>query len=263
MPLSSEQHRPGFIVPLESRDVLRPRSGEFVYQAVQARIDRDEKVIARTLADAVPYLDHPALAKVPQDPINDKTPYWGNNFFTAGDARYAFAFVGHFAPRTIVEIGSGNSTRFLRYGVENFGTYTRIYSIDPAPRIEVESIADEIIRKSVLDIDLSLFDSLEPNDILFWDGSHLVLNGSDVVRLFLEIMPRLRAGVVVHIHDIHLPWEYLAEFSERGYAEQYMLATYLLNTPDCEIILPLYYLYRLGRAMGGVSFWLQIGSAGS
>jgi hypothetical protein len=99
---------------------------------------------------------------------------------------------------------------------------------------------------------------LKAGDILFHDGSHLTFNGADTVRLFLEILPALQAGVLVHIHDINLPFEYTSDFLRRGYSEQYMLATALLFGTAWQVRLPVAWLHTRGRlAHGGVSFWME------
>jgi Methyltransferase domain len=260
MPYTLLNERPFFQIPLGYESVLQPRSGDFVYEEVRRRIDQDLPSISKTLADLSPLAVHEALADIPLEQIDDTTPYWHNPFFSGGDGRYACAFAAHFVPAKILEVGSGNSTKFFRHAINKFGLNTRICCIDPAPRADVTSVADDIITETVLTVNLSLFDSLASNDILFWDGSHLTLNGSDVIRLFLEIVPRLREGVLLHLHDIQLPFEYNETFSDRGYAEQYMLAVYLLNSGDTKILLPLYYLYRVGGIKhGGVSFWMRVG----
>ena len=104
---------------------------------------------------------------------------------------------------------------------------------------------------------------LEPGDILFHDGSHITLNGTDTVRLFLEILPRLKPGVLVHVHDIMLPREYPDSFFGRGYSEQYMLAATLLFGPDFEVLAPISYISgTMGLDPGGVSFWMRkVGAA--
>ena len=75
---------------------------------------------------------------------------------------------------------------------------------------------------------MTLFDELEAGDFLFFDGSHHTFMNSDVVTLWLDILPRLKPGVVVHIHDIFMPYDYPSDWVERHYTEQYLLAVALL-----------------------------------
>jgi hypothetical protein len=77
--------------------------------------------------------------------------------------------------------------------------------LDPEPRAQIDALCDTSIRRRLEDCDLSMFDQLEAGDILFFDGSHRVFTNSDVTVFFLELMPRLKPGVIVHIHDIFLP----------------------------------------------------------
>jgi hypothetical protein len=94
--------------------------------------------------------------------------------------------------------------------------------------VEINEICNEVIRKPVEDVDLKLFDRLGANDILYIDNSHRALMNSDATILFLDVIPRLRPGVVVEIHDITLPYDYPADWTDRFYSEQYLLASFLL-----------------------------------
>jgi hypothetical protein len=129
----------------------------------------------------------------------------------------------------LIEIGSGNSTRFARRATRDFELDTRIVSIDPHPRQTVREIASEVIRSPLEDISLDVFSQLKAGDILFYDGSHVCFMNSDVTVFFLEVLPRLNPGVIVHIHDIWLPYDYPPEWIDRYYSEQYLLAAFLLG----------------------------------
>lgn len=147
--------------------------------------------------------------------------------------------------RTYMEVGSGNSTLFVRAALRQAGADTRIVSIDPAPRAEVDAICDEVIRQPVENVDLSIFDRLEPGDTLFIDNSHRSFMNSDVTVCMTEVIPRLKPGVLVGIHDVFLPYDYPATWSQRGYNEQYLLAAMLLAGPGYfDIQLANHWLYR-------------------
>ena len=119
----------------------------------------------------------------------------------------------------------------------------------------------------------SVFLDLEPSDILFIDGSHITKTGSDVNHLFLRILPRLPKGVIVHIHDICLPFEYPQYWSQEVYCywnEQYVLAALLANSTKYEVLLGVYFLQKTdietlrpyvpqvpGVKPGGGSLWLR------
>ena len=99
------------------------------------------------------------------------------------------------------------------------------------------------MRAPLEDADLSVFASLSPGDVVFVDNSHRAFTNSDVTVVFLEVLPRLPAGVRVGIHDICLPLDYPDAWSDRFYNEQYLLATFLLGGhAGYEIDLPAYYI---------------------
>ena len=145
------------------------------------------------------------------------------------------------------------------------------FPIDPSPRARINKICDEAIRRPVEEIDLQIFERLEAKDILFVDSSHRVFQNSDVTVCFLDIIPYLKPGVLVHFHDILLPWDYSHDYGgRRYYSEQYLLATFILAEGNrFEIIMPHYFVSHNPRfrdviqeldiqASGGSSFWLRI-----
>ena len=129
-----------------------------------------------------------------------------------------------------MEVGSGNSTLVAAAAKAQHSPLTEITSIDPYPRAEIDQLSQVIVRKpfEALEADACL-ESLEAGDILFIDNSHRVLPNSDATVFFLEWMPRLADGVIVHIHDIYLPWDYPQNMCNRAYSEQYMLAMALMS----------------------------------
>ena len=135
------------------------------------------------------------------------------------------------------------------------------------PRAEVAGIADEVVLSSVVDCDLAIFDQLSSGDVLFWDGSHVCFNGSDVCRLFLEVLPRIPPGVLVHVHDVSLPFAGFDRYNDvpddlrtHSQSEQFMLATFLLNAPAVTILLPVFYLWKTRLVSDhGTSFWFLQG----
>ena len=106
---------------------------------------------------------------------------------------------------------------------------TRLVSIDPNPRVEVDAICDEVIRTPLESTDLSVFDRVQPGDFVFIDNSHRSFTNSDATVFFIDVLPRLPRGVTVHVHDIFVPLDYPAEWSAWHYSEQYLLACYLLG----------------------------------
>lgn len=202
-------------------------------------------------------------------------PFWLNAWFPALDGMALTGMLRRENPVRFLEIGSGVSTKFARRAVTTYGLRTRLTSIDPQPRNEVDALCDEVIRQPLERCDPALFQALEPGDILFLDSSHRSFQGSDVTVFFLEILPRLKPGVIVHIHDIYLPDDYISGHVWRLWNEQYLLATALLFGPQAfEILFPCWYVGRdpdlrrhaqatlcQGPLAGvdpyGASFWLR------
>jgi hypothetical protein len=173
-----------------------------------------------------------ALAAIPvRAPAGGGDPYWDNAWLPPLDALAVYGFLADGNPRRYVEIGSGNSTRFARRAIADHGLRTRITSIDPAPRANVDALCDQVVRRPLGKADLSVFAELEAGDIVFLDGSHRVFMGSDAAVFFFEVLPKLRPGVLVHVHDVVLPRDYPPAWRWRYYSEQYLLAAFLLANP--------------------------------
>lgn len=145
-----------------------------------------------------------------------------------------YTFVNKLKPKLYIEIGSVNSTKVARKSVRDNNLHTKIISIDPFPRANIDHLADTVIRKPLENIEDLKFiaNDLNENDILFIDNSHRCLPNSDATVCFLEILPYLKSGVIVHIHDIYLPYDYPQFMCDRFYSEQYMLAAFLLANPQ-------------------------------
>jgi predicted O-methyltransferase YrrM len=216
-----------------------------------------------------------ALARIPLHAGRDAAqPAWVNGYFPCLDATALYGLLAQGNPARYFEIGSGYSTKFARRAIRDHHLRTRITSVDPQPRAEIDALADEVVRQPLETLDLATLSTLEAGDLLFFDGSHRCLMNSDVTVFFLEILPRLRPGVKVHIHDVTLPWDYPPVYIHRYYSEQYLLAAYLLaRGPHLSVLLPnafieqdpelsaimtpLWQAVRLA-AVSGCSFWLEI-----
>lgn len=210
------------------------------------------------------------------EPENRDMPYWLNGAFQGIDAISLYAFVSLNNPRFFIEIGSGNSTKFVRKAIRDRHLQTRIISIDPYPAPDTHRVCDELVRAPLEETDLAVFDTLASDDILLVDGSHRVFMNSDVTVTFLEVLPRLKPGVLVYIDDIFLPLDYPPEWIPRYFSEQYLLAVLLLaGTKRYEVVLPCCFvaydpeltkilepLFRegplAGRKAWGKGFWLRV-----
>ena len=171
------------------------------------------------------------LERIPRDGDDPLSPHWKNKWFSGLDGMTLYALVASRRPRRLTVVGSGNSTKFAARAIRDHRLETTLVSIDPKPRADIDRLCDHVVRSRVEKVDFALFDELEAGDILFIDSSHRVYTSSDVTRLFLEVVPRLRRGVILHVHDIFLPWDYPAEWTTRYYSEQYLLASLLLAQP--------------------------------
>lgn len=208
----------------------------------------------RLLASMLEHAPSRSLWPETADPARPTLPSWDNWFLTPVDMLTLFGLVAELRPARYVEIGSGMSTRVTYAARRAAGCTTEIVSIDPSPRVEVEALCDRAIRARLEDqIDLVLT-LLGAGDFLFFDGSHRSFPGSDVTRFFLDLLPRLPAGVFVHIHDIYLPDDYPPRAWDRLWSEQYLLAAWLLGGGrGVEVVLPCAELCRDPAALAALA----------
>lgn len=201
--------------------------------------------------------------------------YWNNGFLPGFDIIMLYTILSEKKPNRFVEVGSGHSTKVAHLAKHTHSPQTQIVSIDPQPRVEINHLADQVIRRSFETLDMSMLE-LTKGDILFIDNSHRILPNSDSMVFFMEVLPMLPVGVIVHLHDIYLPFDYPQEMCDRMYNEQYGLAAFLLSNPDrYKPIMPNYFvsqdeeLSSLYSAIWnhknledverhGGSFWLEI-----
>ena len=219
------------------------------------------------------------FVRIPERHVSDSAPSepcWINGWMPALDGVSLYSLVAIRKPNYFLEIGSGNSTKFARKAIADHCLNTKIVSIDPHPRVEIDMLCDEIIRKPVEAVSLGIFDRLGPGDILYVDNSHRVFMNSDATVIFLDVIPRLKPGVLVEIHDVTLPYDYPRGWIDRYYSEQYLLAAYLLakghrfdillpnafvsNDEELnKILMPLWQEAKMKNVeTHGGSFWIQI-----
>ncbi|NSZ02159.1 class I SAM-dependent methyltransferase [Agrobacterium tumefaciens] len=154
-------------------------------------------------------------------------PYWENGWFESLDGASLYYFLVKNNPPVYMEVGSGNSTKFARKAIKDHGLRTKIVSIDPHPRANIDKLCDKVIRLKCEDVDRDVFATLGRDDILFVDNSHRSFQGSDVTVFFTELLPVLPKGMLFGIHDIWLPLDYPPYWVGRFYNEQYLLMSYL------------------------------------
>jgi hypothetical protein len=200
--------------------------------------------------------------------------HWDNPFFAGLDAAALYTMVRTIRPRQIVEIGSGFSTHISLRALERNGR-GKLTCVEPSPTAKLLELSAriQIIRSGVQKVPTELFASLESGDILFIDSSHVSCLGSDVNFEIFEILPNLPAGVIVHFHDIFLPFEYPREWVVNrhwSWNEQYLLYAFLRMNDSYEVWMPNSYVIRRHSAKAGealpfldvlanpgASFWMR------
>jgi predicted O-methyltransferase YrrM len=186
--------------------------------------------------------------------IQDYDFFLRNGCFEAGDAEVLHSMIRYFKPKKIVEIGSGFSTyisaRACLLNKEKDGVKTKLIAIEPFPNDTIKQGfpgLSELIKTPLEQIDLDLFRSMEANDIVFIDSTHVLKIGGDVKYEYLEIIPRLKKGVIVHSHDIFLPAEYHRRWVVENHwfwTEQYLLQAFLAFNNAFEILWAGQYMAR-------------------
>jgi hypothetical protein len=152
----------------------------------------------------------------------------------------------HFRPRRLIEVGSGfSSAAMLETRDRFFPGQLEFTFIEPYPERLYSLLSDDdrrvcrILAQPVQDVDLSVFDALGENDILFVDSSHIGRVHSDLLHILFNVLPRLQKGVIVHFHDILWPFEYPRNWIEsegRAYNEAYFLRAFLQYNPAFEVL---------------------------
>jgi predicted O-methyltransferase YrrM len=211
----------------------------------------------------------------PLEPTGVAHEYYVNNrTFEQVDGEILYCMIRQFTPRKIIEIGSGFSTYLNAQALQRNcrdGRECELSSIEPYPNKVLEQGfpgLTRLVKKRVEDVSLDEFAALQENDILFIDSSHVLKAGSDVQYEYLEILPRLNKGVIVHVHDIFMPAEYPRSWMMdhlRFWNEQYLLQAFLTFNESFEVLwaanyLRLTYPARLKEAFSRYSDSIRPGS---
>jgi hypothetical protein len=194
-----------------------------------------------------------------------------NGYYPTPDAEIYAAMIVRNRPEVIIEVGSGYSTAVARAAIEQAGIGCILHVIDPQPRRAVETLADRIEYERVERSSLGDH-AFRERTLLFIDSSHVCRSGGDLPFLYCHLLPGLPPGVLVHVHDVYLPYDYPPGYAERFYSEQYLLHTLLSRSPTFEVLLATHFMSRehpetmqaaFGPAVGadplffGASFWFQ------
>ncbi|MDB6093834.1 MAG: hypothetical protein JWM32_1396 [Verrucomicrobia bacterium] len=179
-----------------------------------------------------------------EEPVAGRRFYLRNPSYGHYDAIMLFGMLSEAKPARVIEVGSGfSSAAMLDLNEQVLGGAVNFTFIDPdmSRLVPLLRAGDRerctLVERRVQDVPLELFAALEENDVLFIDSSHVSKVGSDVNRLFFDILPSLRPGVLVHLHDIVGNLEYPRDWLEEGRAwnEQYLLRAFLINNPKYRI----------------------------
>jgi hypothetical protein len=256
-------------------DTLWDRPSELV------GIDMNDAMQLDLLRNHFPKFRH-EYDQFPVEPTGEPGRFHFNNgLFDGTDALVAYCMIRHFQPRLIIEVGSGFSSLVAAEAIAK-NNNSALICIEPFPLDFLRQGfpgLHSLIEKKVEDMDVNFFSQLESGDILFIDSSHTVKIGGDVNYLFLEVLPRLKPGVVVHVHDIFLPFDYRRDWvmdELRFWTEQYLLQAFLSFNSEFEVLMANAYLaHRYMEELnatftnspwwGGGSFWMRrrLGTADS
>ena len=231
--------------PLPGYDEVAARAGELFRKDIAAGPGLDLRVpqqldLVRAFAPFYADFDWP------DQPAPGRRYHVKCGWYEAGDALALYGMMRHFRPGRVVEVGSGFSSALMLDVNERFlGGRTRFTFVEPHPERRLNGLltpadrgAATVVASPVQGVPAETFAALEANDILFVDSSYVSKIGSDVNRLFFDVLPRLRPGVLVHVHDIFWPFEYPREWIDRGLAwnEAYLLRAFLLFNRGFEIL---------------------------
>ena len=276
-PAFSDGH---FYSPVIDRDLLRSREDKiWASRSSVPGIDFNDASHMEILETAFPLFIKEF--DYPDEPLGSEDAprgyFLSNSQFAWLDARALFVLLRWLQPSRMIEVGSGFSSLLIADVNQRFlGGKMDFRSIEPYPRPFLQaglSGLSELVVSGVENVPLELFDTLQANDILFIDSSHVSKTGSDVNYLMLEVLPRLAPGVIVHIHDIWLPDEFPKHWVlDLGYSwnEQYLVQALLVHSNGFEVLFSCHYAsiahqqalanalaLNGGGSMGGCSLWIR------
>jgi len=199
------------------------------------------------------------------------TGFIENNWFHTPDAEIYAAMIADDRPELIVEVGGGFTTLIARRTLDELDlTSTRLVVVDPEPRLDVSSAADDVVLQLAQDLDLKGFPCAD-SMLLFIDSSHVAEIGGDVPFLYNQVIPALPRGTLVHTHDIFIPFDYRPDYHARAYTEQYVLHALLSGSSLYAVEFAAVYMsWRHSQAMAatfgetvparhaGASLWFRV-----
>jgi predicted O-methyltransferase YrrM len=192
------------------------------------------------------------LEGLPQDKRGPLEYYLNNEMFKSGDAEYWYQLIRAKKPKRIFEIGSGNSTLMAVKALNQNLADDQMFKcehvcIEPYEAPWLEQAGVHVVREKVENVELGFFSQLQENDILFIDSSHIIRPQGDVLFEFLELLPTLNKGVIVHVHDIFSPRNYIKSWLADKvilWNEQYLLEAFLTQNDSWKVIGALNFLHH-------------------
>ena len=240
-PIHDHYYEPQF----DYRKTIQPFSKDRILPGIDWNISEQLKMLAT-------FSFSQELANTQQEKPDTLDFYLNNGTFESGDAEYWYQLIRLIKPKRIFEVGSGNSTlmaiKAIRKNHEQEPNYKcKHVCIEPYEMPWLEETGVSVVRKKVEDVELSFFSELEENDILFIDSSHIIRPQGDVLFEYLELLPTLNKGVIIHVHDIFSPKNYPKEWLEDKvlfWNEQYLLEAFMSHNSNYKIIGSLNFLYH-------------------
>lgn len=220
---------------LEYKTDFKPRYGyglpahDLLYSIIDENREAYQKLLTKFISHKSVFR---SIKKESKSEDDAHRPYYFNEFLPALDMLGLYGLLTELNPKRYIEIGSGNSTKVAYLAKNNHKLQTKITSIDPYPRAEIKDLVDQVYETKFEETNFDFLFDLEENDIVFVDNSHRVFPNSDATVFFMDVLPKLKKGVIVQIHDIYLPYDYPQDMCNRAYSEQYMLAAFIMANPE-------------------------------
>jgi hypothetical protein len=166
-----------------------------------------------------------------------------NGYYPSPDAELYAAMIARHRPAIIIEVGSGYSTVIARSTIEQLHLDCRIRVIDPCPRRDIEDYADQVEYSPVEKSSLTS-EEVPAGALLFIDSSHVCRSDGDLPFLYCRLLPNLRQGILIHIHDVFIPYDYPSNYHERFYTEGYLLSALLAHSTKFEVAFATHFMTR-------------------
>ena len=264
-----------YFSPFPAIEEIRARESEiFASPAQIAAVDMNEAAQLELIDRLAGYYPEQPFQSAKTEGLRY---FFDNGYFQYADGLVLYGMLRHLEPRRIIEVGSGFSSALILDTDQLFlGGGLKATFIDPNPERLQSLLSDadrqrvEVVPRPLHEVELETFDQLEAGDFLFVDSSHVSKAGSDVNTIFFEILPRLKPGVLVHLHDVFHPFEYPADWIYMGrfFTEAYLAHAFLMFNDAFRIRLSNSYLYKFHRehvetsmplwaTAEGASLWIE------